>query len=460
MSLPTPTKPPAAVRENGQSLSGPGRLLLGVFALLDRAAMPYCVLHGYEGYPATLGSDVDCVMPTEVLSRRLGLLLHDNRKTLGADLIRYDTMVTLTGDRAEGRPYFLDLHATATYEIGLQTFYAGREILESRRRQRQFWVPAARIEFGCSLVRRVAKEHLGEEHARKLTTLYREDPAGCREQIARFWGGVNIARLVAAADSGNWELIRADLSQLRRELFRRVTFRHPLRSAWNCLTAAARRVRRLVRPGGLSIIVLGPDGVGKSSVIGAIRQRWAGAFPRATSREFPPALFRRLLHRPIGEPVLPHALPPRSYAASVVRAVLYWWLYYTLGYYLGEGLSLARRTLVLHDRHVVDAIVDPKRYRYGGPSWLLCLMWRLIPKPDLVVLLDAPAEVVQKRKQEVAPEVTAAQRQAYRRLLHAMPNGAIVDATQPLEDVVADVNGLIRKHLAARAVRRIGGTKQ
>jgi thymidylate kinase len=432
---------------------------LGVFALLERAAIPYCVLHGYEGYPATLGSDVDCVMPAEVLSERLGVLLQENRKNLGADLIRYDTLVTLAGEGSEGRPYFLDLHATATYDIGRRTFYTCREILESRRRQGQFWVPAARIEFGCSLVRRVAKEYLGEEHARKLSALYREDPAGCREQIARFWGGESAARLVAAAGSGNWELIRGDLSRLREQLFRRFTLRHPFRSAWNCLAAIGRRARRLLRPGGLSMIMLGPDGVGKSSVIRAVRQQWAGAFPRTTARDFPPALLRRLLHRRMEEPVLPHALPTRSYAASAVRAVLYWFLYCTLGYYLGERLALARRTLFLHDRHLVDAMVDPKRYRYGGPMWLLRIMWRLIPKPDLVVLLDAPTEVIQARKQEVAPEVTAAHRQAYHRLLDAMPNGVVVDATQALDDVVAEVNGFIRQHLAARAVRRIEGAK-
>ena len=56
---------------------------------------------------------------------------------------------------------------------------------------------------------------------------------------------------------------------------------------------------------------------------------------------------------------------------------------------------------------VLDAIVDPKRYRYGGPIWLLNLIWKITPKPDLIVLLDAPAEVIQQRKKEVPFEETA-----------------------------------------------------
>ena len=56
-----PAKPPTALAEDvGQS--GPGRILLGVFETLDRAGIPYCVLHGYESYPQRIKSDVDCMI--------------------------------------------------------------------------------------------------------------------------------------------------------------------------------------------------------------------------------------------------------------------------------------------------------------------------------------------------------------------------------------------------------------
>ena len=109
-----------------------------------------------------------------------------------------------------------------------------------------------------------------------------------------------------------------------------------------------------------------------------------------------------------------------------------------------------RSSLVIHDRHVIDCIVDPVRYRYAGPAWLLNWMWRWIPQPELVILLDVPAEIVQSRKQEVSFDVSARQRLAYRELVDQLPNGRIVDGAQPLAEVVAEVSEMILKALGGR----------
>ena len=136
-----------------------------------------------------------------------------------------------------------------------------------------------------------------------------------------------------------------------------------------------------------------------------------------------------------------------------MRAVLYWVPYYVLGYPL-RHIAMARATLVLYDRHFIDALVDPQRYRYGGPSWLLRPLWRLIPKPDLVILLDVPAEVLHARKREVALAETAEQRRAYRELVCSLPMGRVVNTDRPLQDAVAEVSEVILHHLAQRLERR------
>jgi thymidylate kinase len=111
---------------------------------------------------------------------------------------------------------------------------------------------------------------------------------------------------------------------------------------------------------------------------------------------------------------------------------------------------------VIHDRHLIDAVVDPHRYRYSGPTWLLHLIWWFVPRPDLIILLDAPPEMLQARKQEVSFEESARQREAYRSLVGRMVNGHIVDAARPLEEVVHSVHSLILRHLSARIGRRLG----
>jgi thymidylate kinase len=90
---------------------------------------------------------------------------------------------------------------------------------------------------------------------------------------------------------------------------------------------------------------------------------------------------------------------------------------------------------------------------------LLRLIWRLVPKPDLVILLDASPEVLQARKQDVPFAETARQRAAYVALVGTMRNGHVVDAARPLRQVVEEVNDIILQHLASRIARRLRGAR-
>jgi len=142
-------------------------------------------------------------------------------------------------------------------------------------------------------------------------------------------------------------------------------------------------------------------------------------------------------------------------AISILKAG-YWSFYFTFGYWLTVRRKLAQGRLVLAHRYLLDALVDPIRCRYGGPSWLVRAVWSLAAKPDLVILLDAPPDVVQSRKTEVAFSETARQRQEYRAMVVGLPYGYIVDATRPAEQVVAEVDGIILRCLGVRTARRLG----
>lgn len=63
------------------------------------------------------------------------------------------------------------------------------------------------------------------------------------------------------------------------------------------------------------------------------------------------------------------------------------------------------------------------------------LLNRFYPRPDLVLCLDAPAEVLFVRKPEGTIEALEQRRQEYLQLRHLAKNFVLVDATQPLEQV-------------------------
>jgi thymidylate kinase len=422
-------------------------MLSSVFAALDRADMPYCVTHGYESLPQRItSSDVDIIIPATVRPSQLAALLYENAQTFGGPQLvccRGYYMV-LTSGNVDGSLCFLELDFRPDYDLGGLRFYTGKEVVASRRKHNRHWIPAPALEFGCYLVRRLMKRQLSRDQGLRLGALYAQDRVGCDRQIARFWGRRRAALVASAAHCGDWESVRHRLVLLGVELRARAMLRRPWVMLASCLRRMVRRMKLLYRPeGGLSIVFLGPDGAGKTSVITAMTCNMIGPFPRAKCYSFPPALLTRLLHRPEGPYRLPHQLPPRSFMMSVVRAVCYWLVYYLVFHSTAIRLQLARSTLVLHDRHLVDTLVDPKRYRYSGPLWLLRLIWRFVPEPDLVILLDAPPEVLQSRKQEVSSAESDRQRKAYRSLVGSMANGRIVDAARPLDEVVHAVEGLL-----------------
>ena len=68
---------------------------------------------------------------------------------------------------------------------------------------------------------------------------------------------------------------------------------------------------------------------------------------------------------------------------------------------------------------------------------------RLYPKPDLVVCLDAPAEVIAGRKAEASIDWLEQRRKQYLQMAELFPNFAVVDAAAPLDQVTSAVARVI-----------------
>lgn len=437
---------------------GSAALLRRVLALLDEAAIPFCITHGYEAYPDAVRSDVDCVMPADLVRNKLASLLNGNRAFLKAQIVQWvhdDTYyIVLMGREDDGTICQLRLDISTDYALNDRLFLKGREVLESRRRHGEFWIPSPEVEFVCCLLRRIVKGRMDNRHASRLSALYNQNPEGCAQQARRFVSARTADVIGHCAQTGEWDTVRNRLDAFRAELLRTAAASQPLGFVFRKLVRTARRVRRHLRPRhGLHVALLGPDGAGKSTVARSLLVDFAPAFFSTAPRSFPPGLLNR---GSLDANSRPHAAAPRSYLTSSIRAVGYWLVYYSPGYLLTVYRDLGRGRLVLHDRHLFDAMVDPKRYRYAGPGRLLRLICRLVPQPDLTIILDAPPEVIQSRKQEVEPEETARQCLAYQVLSRSLSSARLVDAACSSAKCTAAVEDLILNHLSQRVQRQLG----
>jgi thymidylate kinase len=112
------------------------------------------------------------------------------------------------------------------------------------------------------------------------------------------------------------------------------------------------------------------------------------------------------------------------------------WYYKFRGYYV----ILDRHFYFDYYDHDI-ANTDPKRplsSRLHG-----FMLQKLYPKPDFVIFLDAPSEVLFARKQERTIDILESKRQEYVRLREVMKDFAVVDVSQPVDTVVSQVCDLI-----------------
>ncbi len=422
-----------------------GAMLLRVFQVLESAGIEWCVLHGYEALPDRVEGDVDMLVQADALPGRILRLLQEHRQQIGAEVVQaFDGgayFIVLAELESEGPPCLLQLHISRDFIVEDRILMPGGEILRSRRMHNGCWIPAADCEFICVLANRIAKQNFAAKHHERLARLYHENPPACEQRLARWFDRDSAKRISNDAQQGDWSDVNRSLPQLREQLLR------SLRQSKRATQWAGKLSRWIMPRNGFHVVFLGPDGVGKSTVIEAFQKDLNGAFLHQMYLTFAPSLLpaRMAPAKPGG----PHSLPPRSWPASLIKAG--WWsICYTLGYFISVRPTLARGGMVVNHRYLLDAIVDRRRYRYSGPTWLLKWIWAIAPKPDLIILLDAPPEVIAKRKSELPLERIVELRDGYRSVVGRLTNSHVIDASQPLVKVVHDVESVVIQHLAAR----------
>jgi len=111
-----------------------------------------------------------------------------------------------------------------------------------------------------------------------------------------------------------------------------------------------------------------------------------------------------------------------------------------------------RGEVVIFDRHFFCDYYAYDIVRRHGPRPLSArvhgsLLARAYPRPDLVVYLDAPADVLHARKQEGTLEFLEQRRQDYLSLADVFEQFVVIDAARPADVVASEVADVITGHL-------------
>jgi thymidylate kinase len=450
---------PSLELDNGSALppmspeaSDTADFLRAIFRLLDEHGVRYCVLHSWESLPFELLSDLDVAIHPEdrlklpIVFRRLQeagyLLIQCLNYSVDAF---YFVFCWFDGLSLRSVPLdFIFEH----WRSGLAVLSV-EELIAHRERHGDMWIPSRPHQFAYLLAKKTWKGKVSETQAQRLKVLVETLGQPEAEAIAGkiFLGQWN-RRVVSACLEGS---LPGTLGRARNLPWLTAALRHPLRSGLHALQQASRLARRWLYPTGLLIAVLGPDGSGKDTVINGMSKEIRRGFRRMVFYHWRPHL---ILPRKSAPPVTdPHAALPRGAIVSSVY-LMGFVLDYWFGYALRIRHLLTRGTLVVFDRYFYDVIVDPKRARFSGPAWFARLLARMVPRPDITLVLDADEHVMFARKGELSVAELQRQRLAYRELSVGMTVKKTVLTDRDIDQSVADATAAVVSFLHNRFEHR------
>lgn len=219
------------------------------------------------------------------------------------------------------------------------------------------------------------------------------------------------------------------LGQEPRRLWRRYLRNNP-----RFLLKVLGRPPRLVTPEperGAFVVVVGPDGAGKTSVAEGILSRVRGRY-----FHFRPPLRRSSM--PYAPPPQQPALDKRPEPGPVPLGWLRLgrnWLISWIGYLTAIRPSLRAGEVVIADRWLYGYLVQPRPLKFSGPAWLARLALASLPRPDVVLNLVTKPEIAAARKSELTVDEVRTELEAWQRLpFHQQVD---LDADQSLAEVVA-----------------------
>lgn len=218
-----------------------------------------------------------------------------------------------------------------------------------------------------------------------------------------------------------------------------------------------------------TVALIGADGAGKTTVARAVesslplpvRYMYMGISPLSSNYALPTTRLISRVKRALGlkpdiagppdptrRPARPRSLPKRllwtaksllhlanRLGEEAYRQAVAWWF-------------RRRGIIVVSDR---DFFIDYFAYDVANPDPNRSLASRLhgfvltrfYRRPDLVIMLDAPAELLFARKGEGSVELLERRRQEYLQLREHVRQFVIVDATQSQAEVLHDVTAII-----------------
>jgi len=261
-----------------------------VIAQLNSAEVSYCVLSGHDNNAAESSSDVDFMIHPRDRDR-IASLLAQAARSVGARLIQAMEHETtgcyfILAKKDGSEIGYLDPDCATDYRRQGRLWLSADKVLARSRRCRDINVPAIPDEFTYYLIKKVLKQSIAGFQLRRLRHLYQRSPVTCRAEVSKFWSPASVQGMERALVEDDLSWFQSRLPDLLAELKASSPLEGWGERIMQRFRDAARVVRRVLQPTGMSVLVCGGEKTRRLAIVEGLLRQLAPAFRRTANLQF------------------------------------------------------------------------------------------------------------------------------------------------------------------------------
>lgn len=403
------------------------KLFLTTFLSYLNNNFNYCILRNYEEYPEKMGNDIDILIEDEKVKNIINKLekYFNENELLYKIKTKNNTFLSIICF------YESDDESIESIQIDIWTkiMWRGIEwidvkyILNTKIKYKDFYVPCEGCEVAITVFKElVANGIVKEKYYNSLTKKLKEDKDNFYKALYNSFGKY-IDKIYSYICKSEYKELNTQQSKVRNKL----RLRFPYKYLVNSFIRIGKKINNIFKPRGKLVAFIGPDGSGKTTFIDLSEKHFKKLYDGTKKYHI---RFNILPELKTGRGISSmkgrvNKDSSKKLKRSIISKLVSWFvvLYYTFEYFIGRiplKKYKIKNYIVFYDRYYYDFFVQPisRELIYKFRKILLFF----VKTPDIVIHLEADAENVYKRKQELSIKEIEMQNTILKKLLNNSKN--------------------------------------